>query len=95
MWSNAALFLESIKQEVESPDTDHGGTPFKTQTNLQRRSSIFTHGASEADFGDELIYQGGIHSPKICKQEEDTFVDGGDTTFSSFASLLDSSLQGA
>lgn len=95
MWSNAALFLESIKQEVESPDTDHGGTPFKTQTNLQRRSSIFTHGASEADFGDALIYQGGIHSPKICKQEEDTFVDGGDTTFSSFASLLDSSLQGA
>lgn len=94
MRSNAALFLESIKQEVESLDTDQRGTPFKTQTTSKRRSSIFSHGASEADYGDELVYRGGIHSLNIGKQEEDAFIDGGDTTFSMFASLLDSALQG-
>ncbi|KAL3528565.1 hypothetical protein ACH5RR_007887 [Cinchona calisaya] len=85
--SNAALFLEDIKQEVESLDTDHGGTP-KTQNFSRRRTLIDNQGTSEMDFGS------GIRSLKILKQEEDGLIDSGDTTFSLFASLLDSALQG-
>lgn len=35
------------------------------------------------------------HSLKACKQEGDSFGDGAETIFTLFASLLDSSLQGA
>lgn len=89
--SNAALFLEDIKQEVESLDNDHGGTPSKTRTAAKRRSSVDGH---DSDFGGDSILRVGTHLMKACKQEEETLVDGGDTTFSLFASLLDSALQG-
>lgn len=87
--SNAALFLEDIKQEVESLDMDHGVTPSKGQTSSKRRALIDGQGPSELGFGS------GIQSLKALKQEEDGLFDGGDTTFSLFASLLDSAMQGA
>lgn len=86
--SNAALFLEDIKQEVEGLDMDDGGTPPYTQTFSKRRSITDGQGPSEPEFGT------GIRSLKTLKQEEDGLIDSGDTTFSLFASLLDSALQG-
>ena len=85
--SNAALFLEDIKQEAEGLDMDDGGTPLNAFS--KRRSFIDDQGPSELDFGS------GIRSLQTLKQEEDRLVDSGDTTFSLFASLLDSALQGA
>nr|XP_027125162.1 nuclear pore complex protein NUP107 [Coffea arabica]XP_027125163.1 nuclear pore complex protein NUP107 [Coffea arabica] len=84
--SNAALFLEDIKQEAEGLDMDDGGTPPNAFS--KRRSFIDDQGPSELDFGS------GIRSLQTLKQEEDRLVDSGDTTFSLFASLLDSALQG-
>ncbi|KAA8541609.1 hypothetical protein F0562_022761 [Nyssa sinensis] len=92
---NAALFLEDIKQEVESFDVDHSeGTPAKTQYASKRRSSIDSHGMSEVDGVADSICRVGSYALKACKHEDDALVDGGDTTFTLFASLLDSTLQG-
>ncbi|XP_028127587.1 nuclear pore complex protein NUP107-like [Camellia sinensis] len=92
---NAALFLEDIKQEVESFDSDQlEGTPAKTQSALWRKSLAGSHGVSEADAGADSICRPGSYSLKSCKHEDDALSDGGDTTFTLFASLLDSALQG-
>ncbi|THG22923.1 hypothetical protein TEA_026970 [Camellia sinensis var. sinensis] len=91
---NAALFLEDIKQEVESFDSDQlEGTPAKTQSALWRKSLAGSHGVSEADAGADSICRPGSYSLKSCKHEDDALSDGGDTTFTLFASLLDSALQ--
>ncbi|CAL5379566.1 unnamed protein product [Camellia sinensis] len=47
---NAALFLEDIKQEVESFDSDQlEGTPARTQSALWRKSLAGSRGVSEVD----------------------------------------------
>jgi nuclear pore complex protein Nup107 len=90
--TNAALLLENIKQEVESIDAYHSqGTPARTQFASKRKPSIDSYGMSDMDAGvDSLRY-----SLKACKHEDESLADGGDTTFTLFASLLDSALQGA
>lgn len=92
---NAALFLEDIKQEAESYDADHFDlTSTKTQSASRRRVSIDSRGVSEADIGADSVTRPGSFSMKSFKHEDDALPDGGDTTFSLFASLLDSALQG-
>ncbi|KAL7234869.1 hypothetical protein ACSBR1_018353 [Camellia fascicularis] len=92
---NAALFLEDIKQEVESFYADQlEGTPEKTQSALWRKSLVGSRGVSEADVATDSIRRPGSYSLKSCKPEDDAQSDGGDTTFTFFASLLDSALQG-
>lgn len=56
-------------------------TSAKMQSASKRRYSVASSGILEA-------------SLKACKQEEDSLVDSGETTFPLFASLLDSALQG-
>ncbi|GMP40717.1 hypothetical protein CsSME_00011054 [Camellia sinensis var. sinensis] len=93
---NAALFLKDIKQKVESFDADQlEGTPAKTQSGLWRKSLAGSRGVSEADVAADSIHRPGSYSLKSCKHEDDALSDGGDTTFTLFASLLDSALQGA
>ena len=93
--SNAALFLEDIKQEAESYDFDHlEGTPAKIQSASRLRSSTDSPG-TEAGVGADSTRRPGSYSIKSCKHEDDALTDGGDTTFTLFASLLDSALQGA
>ncbi|KAF5952563.1 hypothetical protein HYC85_010507 [Camellia sinensis] len=92
---NAALFLEDIKQEVESFDADQlEGTPSKTQSALWRKSLAGSRGVSEADVVAYSICQPGSYLLKSCKHEDDALSDGGDSTFTLFASLHDSALQG-
>ncbi|KAL7204948.1 hypothetical protein ACSBR2_017966 [Camellia fascicularis] len=92
---NTALFLEDIKQEVESFDADQlEETPSKTQSALWRKSLAGNRGVYEADVATDLIGRPGSYSLKSCKHEDDALLDGGDTTFTLFASLLDSALQG-
>ncbi|KAM5579600.1 nuclear pore complex protein NUP107 [Rosa sericea] len=78
--TNAALLLENIKQEFES-------TPAKTRSFSKRRSSF---DVTEVDDSAEAVR----YSLKLCKHEEDSLADDGDTTFALFASLLDSALRG-
>ncbi|CAL5373871.1 unnamed protein product [Camellia sinensis] len=92
---NAALFLKDIKQEVESIDADQlEGTPSKTQPALWRKSLAGNRGVSEVDVAADSIRRPGSYSLKSCKNEDDALLDGGHTTFTLFASLLDSALQG-
>ncbi|XP_056684816.1 nuclear pore complex protein NUP107 isoform X2 [Spinacia oleracea] len=89
--SNTALFLENIKQEVESLDYREG-TPSRTHSAYKRRSpdsQIIPEFRSAIDSS----HRAGSHSLKACKIEEDV-LDSGETTFSLFASLLDSSSRG-
>ncbi|KAL7234883.1 hypothetical protein ACSBR1_018367 [Camellia fascicularis] len=93
-WPNTALFLEDIKQEVESFDADQlEETPSKTQSALWRKSLAGNSGVYEADVATDSIRRPGSYSLKSCKHEDDALLDGGDTTFTLFASLLDSALQ--
>ncbi|GMP40750.1 hypothetical protein CsSME_00011078 [Camellia sinensis var. sinensis] len=93
---NASLFLEDIKQEVESFGADQlEGTPSKTQSSLLRKSLAGSRGVSEADAAADSIRRLRSYSLKSCKHEDDALLDGGDTTFTLFTSLLDSTLQGA
>lgn len=90
--TNAALFLENIKQEAESIVADHSeGTPARTQSASKWRLSIDGHGMTDMDTGTDSVR----YSLKACKHEDDSFADVGDTTFALFASLLDSAIQGA
>ncbi|KAF5952336.1 hypothetical protein HYC85_010280 [Camellia sinensis] len=53
---NAALFLEDIKQEVESFDSDQlEGTPARTQSALWRKSLAGSRGVSEVDAAADSI----------------------------------------
>ncbi|GAB4850019.1 hypothetical protein Ancab_029317 [Ancistrocladus abbreviatus] len=91
--TNAALFLEDIKQEVESLDY-RGGTPLRIRSAYKRRS-LDSHGLPEFDTAIDLGHLGGSYSLKSCKVEQDVSLDAGEMTFPLFASLLDSALQGA
>lgn len=89
--TNAALILENIKKEADSIDASYSeGTPLKTHLALKRSLSDEGHGIPEVDFGFDSVRS----SLKACKREDETLTDGGDTTFTFFASLLDSALQG-
>lgn len=92
-FSNAALFLENIKHEVESIDTDIGGTPFDYVS--KRRESLDSRGVSKVDSDADTVRRRGSESLKVCKQEEHEQIESADTTFSLFAPLLDTGLQGA
>ncbi|KAE9605818.1 putative nuclear pore protein 84/107 [Lupinus albus] len=81
--TNAALFLENIKQEVEDFEE-------KTPYSSRRRLSADIPGIPGVDAGFDSVR----HSLKVCKQEGDSLGDGAETIFTLFASLLDSSLQG-
>ncbi|KAI8024664.1 Nuclear pore complex protein NUP107 [Camellia lanceoleosa] len=75
---NAALFLEDIKQEVESFDADQlEGTPSKTQSALWRKSLAGSCGVSEADVAADSIRRPGSYSLKSCKHEDAALSDGG------------------
>lgn len=92
---NAALLLEEIKQEVENVDVDGlEGTMQKTLNSSNRRASVDSHAVSELNAGFDSIRQVTSQSLKSCKHEDEVLVDGGETTFTLFASLLDSALQG-
>lgn len=88
--SNGALFMENVKQEVESIDADL--TPSGIQTASRRRPSLDSHGILDTDT--DLIRRGGSLSLRTCKEEHDASQNSGDSTFTLFASLLDSALQG-
>lgn len=92
---NAALFLEDIKQEVDNFEVDgFEGTPAKTPYASKRKASVNSRGIPEMDGGVESIRQVGSLSLKSCKHEDEAVIDGAETTFSLFASLFDSALQG-
>ncbi|XP_077236432.1 nuclear pore complex protein isoform X2 [Tasmannia lanceolata] len=92
---NAALFLEEIKQEVESFEVDGlEGTPAKVPFAHKRRASFDSPEISELDGVLESIRHVGSPSLKSCKHEDEILADGGETIFNLFASLLDSALQG-
>ncbi|KAK6911833.1 Nuclear pore protein 84/107 [Dillenia turbinata] len=95
-WPNAALFLEDIKKEVESSDADHlEGTFSKAQSVSRRRVSINSHSVFDMGAGVDSVHGTKIYSLKSYKPEDDALPDSEETTFSSFASLLDSALQGS
>ena len=90
-FSNAALFLENIKNEVEY-DMDIGGTPYESAS--KRRASIDSHGGFGDDTGVDVMRRRGSEALKVCKKEEHDRTESVDNTVSLFASLLDSALQG-
>lgn len=95
-FSNAALYLDNIKREVDHSDGDH--SEGRTHSSFKRRSSPSTEsrGVSEIGVANDLVGRSRTtHSLKVCKHEEDGSVDSADATFSLFASLFDSALQGA
>ena len=62
--TNAALFLENVKQEDESIVADHSeGTPAKTQSVSKWRSSIDGHGMTDMDTGTDSV----CYLLKACK----------------------------
>lgn len=90
--TNAALLLENFKQEAESLDADHlEATPLKGSSASKRRLSIDSQEISEASLGPDSVR----YSLKAYKHENDPLSNSGDTTYTFFASLLDSSLQGS
>lgn len=85
---NAAILIEEIKQEAENYDLD-----LMEQSASETKYSSKRQGrGSELNGGYNLAHSN--HPPKSLKQEHDTFVEGGETTFTLFASLLESALQG-
>ncbi|KAM0948555.1 putative nuclear pore protein [Dioscorea sansibarensis] len=89
---NAALLLEEIKQEVDNFDGDGPeGTATRASGSAKRLATADGYAASG---GLESARTMANQSLKLCKHEEDVLVDGGESTFSMFASLLDSALQG-
>ena len=69
------------------------GTPSRTYSTYKRRSPD-SRVISDFDAGLYSLRRGESYSLKACKIEDDV-LDSGETTFSLFASLLDSARQGA
>lgn len=90
---NAALLLEDIKQEAENNDLDvlEQSTP-KTNYSLKRQASVDGLGISEPNGAFSLVQS--KQPLKSLKQEDELLVEGGETTFTLFTSLLESALQG-
>ncbi|KAL4584438.1 hypothetical protein LXL04_009039 [Taraxacum kok-saghyz] len=95
-FSNAALYLENIKKEVDHSDGDQSeGINARTQSSFKRRSpSIDNRGIAEMGIADDSAGRSRTHSLKACKHEDDASPDSGDATYPLFASLFDSALQG-
>ncbi|EPS65292.1 hypothetical protein M569_09487, partial [Genlisea aurea] len=91
-FSSAALFLENVKQEIESLDMDTGLTPFGSAS--KRRGSIDRGDSSGGVSDGARITWSETESIKICKQEQLDETESADSIFSLFASVLDSGLQG-
>ncbi|KAF3335878.1 nuclear pore complex protein NUP107 [Carex littledalei] len=89
---NSALLLEEIKQELETDDVDgmDGNTPLNS---AMRRASIDSRASGEFNSSFGPARQTGMYSLQPIKGEEEDLSDEG-STFSLFASLLDSALQG-
>ncbi|KAI3786220.1 hypothetical protein L1987_45355 [Smallanthus sonchifolius] len=95
-FSNAALYLENIKKEVDHSDgVQSEGTHGRTRSSFKRRSlSTDSRGISEIGVANDPVGRSRTHFLKVFKHEEDASVDTADATFSLFASLFDSALQG-
>lgn len=95
-FSNAALYLENIKKEVDHSDGDQSeGINARTQSSFKRRSpSVDSRGIAEMAIANDSVGRSRTHSLKACKLEEDASPDSGDATFPLFASLFDAALQG-
>ncbi|KAL8138365.1 hypothetical protein V2J09_004366 [Rumex salicifolius] len=89
--SNTALFLEDIKQEADKFDFREG-TPSRSHS-AYKRGTPDGHKLSDSYPGTDLAHRVASYSLKACKIEDDVTLDAGETTFASFASLLDSALQ--
>ncbi|XVF04539.1 hypothetical protein REPUB_Repub05bG0092500 [Reevesia pubescens] len=82
------------RQEAESFDADYfEKTPARTWSASKRRPLNDGHRLAEVD-GVDSIRRLESHALKACKIKEDLSADNGYTTFTLFASLLDSTLQG-
>ncbi|KAL1212084.1 Nuclear pore complex protein [Cardamine amara subsp. amara] len=88
--TNTALLLENIKEEVDNFHTDHYDG---TLTNLISASRRENDGILDDD-NEALFRRVESQSLKACKIENDELAESGDTTFSLFASLFDSAIQG-
>ncbi|PKA59339.1 hypothetical protein AXF42_Ash001433 [Apostasia shenzhenica] len=90
---NAQLLLEEIKLEVENFDIDGAErvTP-KIESSSKRQTNADSHRISELNSGLGLVPSG--EPLKSVKQEDYPLADGGEITFTLFASLMDSALQG-
>ncbi|CAN6373285.1 unnamed protein product [Urochloa humidicola] len=91
--ANAGLLLEDIKQEAEDYSNFEGLDGSIMFSSAKRRESLDGGSASEA------AYSSGRHTvrqmPKPVKMEDDMYVPHeGETSFTMFASLLDSAIQG-
>ncbi|KAL6908067.1 hypothetical protein ACP4OV_002237 [Aristida adscensionis] len=91
---NAGLLLEDIKQEAE----DYSGIDALEGSRLygsaRRRASLDVGSASDTALSSGR--QAAARTLKPVKQEEDTdLMQDGETTFTTFASLLDSAIQGS
>ncbi|KAL8230247.1 hypothetical protein R6Q57_000025 [Mikania cordata] len=95
-FSNAALYLENVKREVEPSDGDQSeGTHGRIHSSFKRRSpSTDSRGISDTGVAEESVGRSRTQSLKVFKRDEDASVDTADATFSLFASLFDSALQG-
>ncbi|KAK9756015.1 hypothetical protein RND81_01G067200 [Saponaria officinalis] len=89
--SNTALFLENIKQEVESLGY-RDGTPSRTHSAYKQRPPD-SRVIPDFDSGVDSSCWNGNYSLKACKIEQEE-LDSDETTFTLFASLLDSACQG-
>ncbi|CAN6381913.1 unnamed protein product [Urochloa humidicola] len=86
---NAGLLLEDIKQEAEDYSNFEGLDGSRMFSSAKRRESLDGGSASEA------AYSSGRHTLKPVKMEDDMYVPHeGETSFTMFASLLDSAIQG-
>ncbi|CAN6363575.1 unnamed protein product [Urochloa humidicola] len=86
---NAGLLLEDIKQEAEDYSNFEGLDGSRMFSSAKRRESLDDGSASEA------AYSSGRHTLKPVKMEDDMYVPHeGETSFTMFASLLDSAIQG-
>ncbi|KAK8965921.1 hypothetical protein KSP40_PGU001805 [Platanthera guangdongensis] len=85
---NAAILIEEIKQEAENYDLDLLEQTASETKYLSKRQGL----GSELNGDYNLAHSN--HPPKSLKQEYDMLVDCGETTFTLFASLLESALQG-
>ncbi|XP_047340938.1 nuclear pore complex protein NUP107 [Impatiens glandulifera] len=92
---NAALFLEDIKLEAQSVDSDSLDGASGISSRLKRKSATNVHGTYDGENVTESFRQSAKHSLNSYKQEDDTLVEGKDTTLNLFASLLDSALKGS
>ena len=86
---NAGLLLEDIKQEAQDYSNLEGLDGSRMFSSAKRRASLDGGSASDA------AYSSGRQTLKPVKMEDDMYLPHeGETSFTMFASLLDSAIQG-